>query len=131
MNNYFIVAVGMILGQLSSTAIIVYIAQKKKDIGYTLALKTYLKSEQGGYVVAFIMMLVVMFLIPDYIEPVKDPTDTTRTWLEKVQAAKNFRLYSYCFGVFAPLIALVLFKKGLRAIKTEDAKISDAKNDDL
>jgi len=124
MNNYFIVALGMFLGQMSSTAIIVYIAQKKKDIAYAPALKAYLKSEQGGYIIAFIMMLVVMFLMPDYIEPLKAPGDTTRTWLEKVQLAKNFRLYAYCFGVFAPLIALILFKKGLKAINKEDAKLS-------
>lgn len=124
MNNYLILFIGMVLGQMSSTAVIVYIAQKKKDIAYWPAMRAYVISEQGGYIIAALMLLVTMFLVSDYIEPVKTAGDTTRTWLQKVQLAKNFKLYAYIFGVFAPIIAIVAFKKGFNAIKKEDAKLS-------
>lgn len=123
MNNYAAMVIATILGQLVSTAIMVYIIQKKKDIPYWPAMGAYLKAEQGGYIIAMLMLAIIMFLFAEQIQPSQSGL-THRAWVAKMQVAENLRLYTLIYGVFSPLIALVLFKKGLNAIKKEDDKLS-------
>ncbi len=122
MNNYFVFAAGLVLGQVLTTVIAVYILQYRKPVDYNTAFKAYVKSEQAGYVVAFVTMLAVMFIMPDYISPVRGQLPENE-WKWKVRIMKNFRAFSILFGMFAPLISLLIFKKGIKAIQKENDKL--------
>ena len=122
MNNYITLPLGFSLGQLFTTVIAVYILQYKKPVEYNAAFKAYVKSEQAGYVVAFVALLVIMFILPDYVDPVKGQLKEDE-WKWKIRIMKNFRFFTIIAGMFAPLISLVLFKKGIKAIQRENAKI--------
>lgn len=129
MNNYVNLIIGFLLGQLASTAVCVYILQKKKSIDYVPAFRAYVKSEQGGYVIAAAALGIVMFLLPDVINPVKDAKISESLWNWKQKVVTYFRIYTVIFGVFAPLIALLLYKKGMKAINKENEKIEIEKSD--
>ena len=126
MNNYTILFFGMLLGQLISTALIVYILQKQKNIAYFPALKAYVIGEQGSYIIAAIGLLITMFLLPDIIDPEKQIGMSESIWKCKLKVASNFRVFSIIWGVFSPLILLLAFKKGIKAIHLEDKKNNDS-----
>jgi hypothetical protein len=123
MNNYLILLIAFILGQFLYTAITVYNLQKDKNIAYLPSLKAYASKEAGGYIVAILGLLVLMFILSDFID-----INTQRKDLPEVLSIKQkiifyFRTSATFFGVFAQHIIFVAFKKGKRAIEKEDAKI--------
>lgn len=123
MNNYVSLVLGFLIGQFGSTAICIYFLQKKKAIDYWPAARAYVKAEIGLYIIAFAALLTVMYLLPDVINPVKDAKMSESMWNWKQKVVTYFRLYVIAFGVFAPLIALLLYRKGRNAIIRENDKI--------
>lgn len=126
MNNYVILFVGMVLGQMFTTSISVWLLQRKKTIDYKSAFKEFVVSEIASYVVTFVILCMAMFVLQDYIEPKKVAGMTESAWIRKLKIVENFRFYSMAFGAFSPLIGLLAFKKGLKAIEKKDKEISES-----
>lgn len=124
MNNNLILLGGMLLGQTAVTVICVYIKQYGKPIDYWTAFKSFVIAETASYAVALVGLLIAMFILPDYIDPSHNLKDTGDSWEWKLKIAKNFRLASIVYGAFVPLIMLLIYKKGLRAIKNENEKLN-------
>lgn len=122
--NYINLVIGMVLGQAFSTAVLVYFIQKKKAIAYRPAFTEYVGAEVGTYVIALLMLFMAMFLLADYISPQNITGMSASMWQWKVKVASNFRLFALAFGTFAPLIGLLFFKKGIKAIQKKDDEIN-------
>jgi hypothetical protein len=120
MNNYVIIAIGWFLGQLGYAAVSAYIIQRKvPGIDYPKALRLYFKNEVGSFAMAFAALLVVMFIIPDFID-VKvtraDLLDKEKLTL-KEKIVVFFRTASVAFGAFCQHLIYLAFRKGKRAIE--------------
>jgi len=126
MNNYLVLIVAFILGQLLYTAITVYNLQKDKGISYMPAFTAYVMKEAGGYLVALLGLFVVMFILSDYIDINVQRKDLPEVLSFKQKIIFYFRTSSIVFGVFAQHIIFIAFKKGKKAIEKEDAKIDAA-----
>lgn len=120
MNNYFIICMGWLIGQAAFTVISAYLLQiDKPNIDYPTALKVFVKSETGNYAIAFVGLIIAMFVFKDYIDP-KITRDQLlqiehKTFVQK--AILYSRTASVAYGAFCPLILLMWFKRGVNAIK--------------
>lgn len=120
MYNYLIIFLGWLIGQATFTVISSYLLQRNKPgIDYPTAIKVFLTSELGNYAIAFVGLIIAMFIMKDYIDP-----HVTREQLQEIQH-KTFvqnalfysRTFSVAYGVFCPMLLLMWFKKGINAIK--------------
>lgn len=120
MNNYLVIAVGWFLGQLGYAVVSAYVIQRKVEgINYPQALKVYLKSEVGSFAMAFAALLIVMFIIPDFIDvrvTRADLIDKEKLTL-KEKIIVFIRTASVIFGGFCQHGLFVAFKRGKRAIE--------------
>jgi hypothetical protein len=116
--HYAMMFLGFVLAQLLITSIMVYHYQKEKSISYGAALTAYLKAEVGYFIIGIIGILVILFIISDYV----DLSITRKDLLTKggLTWKENLRLYfkslSILVGGFVQYIAFVYNKKGKIAI---------------
>jgi hypothetical protein len=121
---YLLLIVAWVLGQALYTAITVWRLQKDLPIPYFEALKGYVIKETGGYVVSLIFMLIIVFLLPEFLNLKMSKSDLLsleeRNWIEKVQL--YFRTASTALGMFSLHIAYSIYKKGKKEIHDRAAK---------
>lgn len=116
--HYFMMFLGFILAQLLVTSIMVYQYQKEKSVSYGSALTAYLKAEIGYFVIGVVGILIIIFILSDYV----DLSITRKDLLTKggLTWKENLRLYfksiSILVGGFVQYIAFVYNKKGKIAI---------------
>lgn len=123
MNYYFLLLfVSFVIGQLLYFAVGSYVYQKKNiNIDYLTAIKVYAKGEIGGFIIAFLVMLLVAFVLPAFFDLTKTHADLLAK-KDKVGLTKfeNYQLMyrAYCafFGLFVQLIFDKAFKIGKKAI---------------
>ena len=116
---YVYLIIAWVLGQLLYTSITVWRLQKNLPISYIPAFKEYVKKELGGFVVSGVLMLVVVFLLPEFLNLDMRKADLLtleqRSWAEKVQL--YFRTAATVLGMFSLHIAYSLYKGGKKAIR--------------
>lgn len=121
---YLLLIVAWILGQGLYTAITVWRLQKDLPISYGAAFRAYVVKETGGYVVSLIFMLIIVFLLPEFLNLKMSKSDLLskdeRTWIERVQL--YFRTASTLLGMFSLHIAYSIYKKGKKEIQDRAAK---------
>lgn len=125
MNNYVMLAVAWIIGQLVYASVSVYILQKNlSTIGYWEAVRAYFKSEFGNYVIAFSGLLLLMFIMPDFLDPSIKRADLLNK--EVLTFKEKLVIYQRSFAVgisaFIQHLLYVGFKKGKKAIHDYAAK---------
>lgn len=125
MNSYLIVLFGWIIGQVTFTIVGAWFLQRtKQNIDWGTSIKVYAKAEQGGYYIAVCALVILMFIISDYVDPHLDRklllAKTNLTWQEK--AIVYGRTFSVVFGIFCQFLLLVAFKRGIKAINDYDKK---------
>lgn len=119
MINYIIIAIGWLVGQFAYATVSAYIIQKDlAGIDYAEAFKIYIKKEVGSFAMAFAFLLILLFIFPDYFDPLVSKADLRNK--EALSFADRFILYlrvsSVIAGAFSQHILYVLFKKGKKAI---------------
>jgi hypothetical protein len=119
MENYIILAVGWLVGQIAYAAVSVYILQKDVvGIDYRQAAKVYAGKEIGSFVMAFSFLLVMLFIFPDFFDPSVSRADLRNK--EALTIAERFIVYlrvsSVVCGGFSQHILFVIFKRGKKAI---------------
>lgn len=116
--QYLIVFFAFLLAQLLMVSIMVYNYQKEKNIGYGMALYTYLKAEIGYFIVGFMGILCVCFILSDWID-----LNLTKQDLESIvhrTLKENLQLYfktgSFVISSFIQYIAFKYRERGKTAI---------------
>ena len=121
---YFYLIVAWILGQALYTAITVWRLQKNLTINYTQALKAYIQKEFGGYIVSGVFMIVVVFILPEFLNLQMEKSELLtieqKSWAQKVQL--YFRTAAVVLGMFSLHIAYSLYKRGKKEIIDADKK---------
>lgn len=121
---YVYLIIAWILGQSLYTAITVWRLQKNLTISYIPAFKAYVKKELGGYIVSGIFMLVVVFILPDFLNLKMEKSELLsieqKSWAQKVQL--YFRTAAMLLGMFSLHIAYSLYKRGKKEIINADKK---------
>lgn len=119
MNNYLILFVAFLLGQIGYASVSIYIIQAKvSGITYMQAVKQYFKKEVGSFVMAAAGWAIVMFIFSDFF----DTTITRADLLNKDTLTIKERMILYLrasatgLGMFIQHIIYVAFKKGKKAI---------------
>jgi len=111
--HYAMMFVGFVLAQLLITSIMVYHYQKEKNISYGSALTAYMKAEIGYFIIGVIGILVILFILSDYV----DLSITRKDLLTKggLTWKENLRLYFKSLSIFiggmVQYIAFVYNKK--------------------
>lgn len=127
MNNYIIIAVGWLIGQIAYASVSAYIIQKDlKGIDYWTALRVYVKSETGSFAMAFSALLILLFIFPDFFDPSVSRKDLKNK--EALTIVERMILYlrvaSVLIGGLSQHILYVAFKRGKKAIVDYAAKNS-------
>lgn len=121
---YVYLIIAWILGQGLYTAVTVWRLQKGLDIAYIPALKAYIKKETGGYIVSGVFMIVVVFILPEFLNLKMDKNELLtieqKSWAQKVQL--YFRTAAVVLGMFSLHIAYSLYKRGKKEIIDADKK---------
>lgn len=129
---YLLLIVAWMLGQALYTAITVWRLQKDLPITYMNALKAYFKKEVGGYIVSGVLMLIVVFILPEFLNLKMDKESILgkeqKSFAEKAQL--YFRTVSTILGMFSLHIAYSIYKRGKKEI-AERAKSAGANIDDI
>lgn len=119
MNNYLILFVAFILGQVGYASVSIYIIQSKvPGITYMQAVHEYFKKEVGSFVMAAAGWAIVMFIFSDFF----DTTITRADLMNKDTLTLKERMILYLrasatgLGMFIQHIIYVAFKKGKKAI---------------
>lgn len=124
-NHYLIVLEAFILAQLLITSIMVYDYQKEKKINYWNALGTYLTAEIGYFVVGLFAIIVVLFILSDFIDLSITKEDLRsikdRNWKQNLQL--YFKTGAFVISSFIQYIAFTFRKKGKIAIDKVADKI--------
>lgn len=120
MNNYVIIAVGWLLGQLGYAVVSAYMIQRKLEgIDYGKALRIYFRKEVGSFAMAFAALLIAMFIASDFIDIRVTRADLldkeVLTLKEKIIVF--FRTSSVVFGAFCQHGIYLAFRKGKKAIE--------------
>lgn len=125
MNNYQILIVAFILGQIGYAAVSVYLIQMKlENTDYLKAVQIYFKKEIGGLVMAAAGWALIMFVASDFIDPKITRADLygkeTLTLKEKI--VMYHRTIASILGMFVQHILFTVFKKGRKAIRDYDTQ---------
>lgn len=120
MNNYVIITVGWIIGQLTFTIVSAYLLQRNLNgIDFFKAVKVFFKKELGGYFVSLAGLFILMFIFSDYIDPNISREDLLKkdvlSYKEKLIVYS--RTASIIFGIFCQFLILLGFKKGIKGIR--------------
>jgi len=114
MNNYLILGLGFLLGQLAtSTVKAIMIQNKQPNLNYVDAFKLVLVKGFGSYVVGFVALLFVWFLMPEFFKNVLtiDDAHPLKEGSQLQQVVKWFRLSSLVFGIAAQALLLTFIYK--------------------
>lgn len=112
--------IAFIVGQLFFTAICSFYLQKNlPNVDYWTAFKIFLKKEFGGLVVAISFVLMLLFVLPDFINLQMTREELLKKEnLTKVEQAQIwFKTIATAFGIFAQWIPFIVFKRGKKAIE--------------
>jgi hypothetical protein len=125
MNNYLIIAIGWLVGQIGYASVSVYIIQKDlPSINYWQAVNVYLKKEIGSFVMAFSALLIILFVAADFIDPTVSKADlkskATLSLIERI--VLYMRVSAVILGGLSQHLLYVAFKKGKKAIHDYAAK---------
>lgn len=124
-NHYFIIILAFLLGQALMTSIVVYNFQKEKHIDYFDALTTYCKAEVGYFIVGFLGILVICFILSDFIDLSITKEDLKhigqRNWKENLQL--YFKSSAFLIACFIQYLAFRFRDKGKVAIDNAIDKI--------
>jgi hypothetical protein len=125
MNNYIIIILGWIVGQIAYASVSVYILQKNlPSIGYLQALREYGKKEFGSFIMALSALLVLLFIFPDYFDSTIKRSDllSKETLTIKEKLIVYQRTGAVIVGGLCQHLLYVSFKKGKKAIQDYAAK---------
>lgn len=118
MIQYIQLFFGFVLGQGLMMAMNVYSYQKDMHIEYKQALKAYTKAEIGYFVIAGIGLLVLLFIMSDFLDLTISKKDLRQ--LDVLNLKQKLQLYfktgSVLFGMFIQFIAFKVRKTGKEAI---------------
>lgn len=119
MNNYLIMIIAFILGQLGYASVSIYNIQRSlPSITYWQAVQQYTKKEFGSFVMAACGWAIVMFIASDWIDFSIDRKDLltkeVKTLQDKLIIA--FRTVATALGALIQHILYVALKKGKKAI---------------
>ncbi len=120
MKYYLLLWVAVVVGQLFFTTVAVWVWQRKNPyINYVPALKKYVNKEVGTYIVIFFTTLLLMFILQDWMNlNISKAELLVKEKLTRFEAAQmKFRTYATGYGVFAHLIALIVYRGGKNAIE--------------
>lgn len=126
MGNYIIIFFGSMLGMLLLISVkSVYIQEGKKyELGFVDAFKVYTTKYTGPIFIGFIVVLIVMFILPNIItaSTITDGDEVKYTaFLQKV--LNWLRLVSVAIGVLAQGIGFLIIRKGEKYLREAEAKI--------
>ena len=114
MNNYMILGLGFLLGQLATSTVKALMVQSKQpNLTYTDAFKLVLVKGFGSYVVGFVALLFVWFLMPEFFKNVLtvDDAHPLKDGSQLKQIVKWFRVTSLVFGIGAQAFLLTFIYK--------------------
>lgn len=109
MNNYLILGLGFLLGQVTVSVIkAIKIQGKQPNLNYTDAFKLVLVNGFGSYVLGVCALFIVWFLMPEFFKNVLSIDDQTTIAPNTSigQIVKWFRVSSIVFGIGAQTILL-------------------------
>ena len=135
MNNYFQIVLGAMLGMLLLISVkSVYIQQSSKyELGFLQAFKVYTTKYTGPIWVGCLVLLIVMFVLPNVIGAATVSTGSTIDDVQYVNWFKKFlkymRFYSVGLGVIAQGLGFIIIRKGEKFLRDEENKIGDGKTD--
>jgi hypothetical protein len=117
---YLILIAAVIIGQTFTAAYLSWKYQTANDlIDYPKAFKLYINKNIGTFAVIVTFTLIVLFVLSDWMDMTM--TKQQLLSLEKrtrfQEAQLKFRTVAIVYGVFAQLIASLLYKGGELAIK--------------
>lgn len=119
MNNYLILFVAFLLGQIGYASVSIYIIQRNlPGITYWEAVTQYFKKEVGSFVMAAAGWAIVMFIFPDFFDTSVSRADLLNkdTLTLKERMVLYLRASATGLGMFIQHILYVAFKKGKKAI---------------
>jgi hypothetical protein len=119
MNNYILMIVAFILGQLAYASVSIYIIQNKvTGINYWQAVGQYCKKEVGSLVMAACGWAIIMFIASDWIDVNITRKDllTKETLTLKEKMIVYQRTFAVLLGGVIQHVLYVAFKKGKKAI---------------
>lgn len=118
MIQYIQLFFGFILGQSLMMAMNVYTYQKDMYIEYKQAVKAYAKAEVGYFIIAGIGLLVMLFVMSDFLDLTISKEDLKQ--LDVLNLKQKLQLYfktgSVLLGMFIQFIAFKVRKTGKEAI---------------
>lgn len=109
MNNYLILGLGFLLGQITVSVIkAIKIQGKQPNLNYTDAFKLVLVNGFGSYVLGVCALFIVWFLMPEFFKNVLtiDDAHPLKDGSQLKQIVKWFRVSSLIFGIGAQTILL-------------------------
>lgn len=122
---YLILVAAVIIGQTFTAAYLSWKYQTANDlIDYRKAFSIYVHKNIGAFFVIISFTLILLFIISDWMDMSLTKTEllskVKRTKFEEAQL--KFRTVAIVYGVFAQLIASLLYKGGEVAIKNYGKK---------
>jgi hypothetical protein len=119
--NYVIIIVGWVLGQMILKVVNAIRIQRssKYHTGFKEALIIFVKKDPGPTVLAVIILLAVMFLLPEAIAHSQSEGDENDVVHNKTIAhvLKWLRLYSIGFGIISEFIGFIAVSKSQRFLR--------------
>lgn len=117
---YFLLWVAVILGQLFVSNITVWHYQRSNsNINFFQALKVYFQKEVGTYMVITTFTMLLTFILSDWMDLSLSKADLlSKVELNRYEEIqKKFRTYATVYGMFAQLIAGMVYQGGKNAIQ--------------
>src|SRR5690606_29397570 len=124
MNWYYIQFIAaFLIAQALLLSVAVYFYQKKRNISWWIAFKTYVIAEVGFYIIGILGAILILFLLSEYIDLSLNRhvliTKSDLDWHEKL--VRYFKSFSAVIGGFVQTLAFIYRRKGKDAIN----KIAD------
>lgn len=120
MNNYLIMIVAFLLGQIAYASVSIYIIQNKVEgINYWQAVGQYFKKEIGSLVMAVSGWAIIMFIASDWIDVNISRKDLLNKEVLslKEKAIVYQRTFATLLGGLIQHVLYVAFKRGKKAIQ--------------